>query len=169
MTDNLLSIIKKEFERRMIEESFARIKKCSKILNEEEFWRKPNNNSNSVGNLVLHLTGNIRQYVLTGIDGQADIRDRDQEFINENNIKKEEAVSHLKQVLLDANSVIKNLNKEALTESRGVQGFEESVMSIIIHVIEHMSYHVGQITYYTKLIKDIDTGYYAGLDLNAKS
>lgn len=169
MTNKVLQIVQEEFERRLLEESFSRIKKCSLELSEEEFWRKPNRNSNSVGNLVLHLTGNIKQYINTGIGGEEDIRQRDEEFDEANKVKKDIAVSRLKEVLLSAKTIVDKLSMEVLSEQRKVQGFEESVLSIIIHVIEHMSYHVGQITYYTKLIKDIDTRYYAGLDLNSKS
>jgi len=169
MNSQLIDIIKSEFERRVIEESFGRIEKCSQILSEDEFWHKPNENSNSVGNLVLHLSGNVRQYIHSGIDGQKDERDRDAEFSTRNIKNKETLVSELKEILAEANSIVSKLSLNELNEKRTVQGFSENVLSIVVHVIEHLSYHVGQITYYTKYLKDIDTGYYGGQDLNVTS
>ncbi|MEL6845256.1 MAG: DinB family protein, partial [Bacteroidota bacterium] len=57
------------------------------------------------------------------------------------------------------------LSPETLIQSYTVQGFAENGVSILVHVVEHFSYHVGQITYFTKARKDVDTGYYAGLEL----
>ncbi len=162
-------IIAEEFQRRIIEEGLDRIKKCCNILDDNELWYRHNPNTNSVGNLILHLTGNVRQYILAGIDRQDDIRTRDEEFDPNNRKPKDEIIEQLNGVIIRSNAVVKNLSQEQLSEERKVQGFDESVLSIIIHVIEHFSYHVGQITFFTKYIKDIDTGYYAGLDLNATS
>ena len=160
-------ILSKEFHRRLIEEGFARIEKCCGILSEDEIWSSRNANTNSVGNLILHLTGNVRQYIQTGIDGQADVRERDLEFDVNSRVDSKEVLGKLKKVITEAHQIVSNLSEEELTEKRTVQGFSETVLSIIIHVIEHFSYHVGQITFYTKYLKDVDTGYYDGLDLNA--
>jgi uncharacterized damage-inducible protein DinB len=169
MTDQVLDIIKSEFKRRVLEESLVRIESCTAQLTEEEFWRKPNKNSNSIGHLVLHLKGNVTQYILSGIGGMKDERNRDLEFTSTALVDKNDLVKTLGLVLLSANGVVSNLKYRVLSESRKVQGFDENVLSIIIHVIEHLSYHVGQITYYTKYIKDIDTGYYKDKDLSVTS
>ena len=159
-------ILSKEFHRRLIEEGFARIEKCCDILSEDEIWSSQNANTNSVGNLVLHLTGNVRQYIQTGLAGQADIRERDLEFDLNSRIATKVALEKLKAVITEAHQIVSGLPEAVLTEKRTVQGFSETLLSIIIHVIEHFSYHVGQITFYTKYLKDVDTGYYKGLDLN---
>jgi len=162
----MIEIIKKEFERRLIDEGFARIKSCLHQMNEEEIWHKQNENTNSVGNLVMHLEGNVRQYVVSGIGGLKDTRKRDSEFDQNNTRPSKDIIKSLKETLEESLKTINNLTETNLIEKRKVQGFDETVLSIIIHVIEHFSYHVGQITYYLKFIKDIDTGYYSGLDLN---
>jgi len=162
----MIEIIKKEYHRRIIEEGFHRIEKCVSLLSEDEIWYRPNENSNSVGNLIMHLSGNVKQYVVSGIGRQPDDRERDKEFDIDNRKEKNVIIGELRKVVFESNGVIDKLTAAQLTEDRKVQGFDESVLSIIIHVIEHYSYHVGQITYFTKARKDIDTGYYAGLDLN---
>ncbi|MDA8692578.1 DUF1572 domain-containing protein [Saprospiraceae bacterium] len=162
----ILDIIKKEFDRRMIEEGCQRIKQCCESLTEKELWHQANENTNSIANLIMHLSGNVRQYIISGIGSEKDMRERDLEF---SNIKRKEIdviVSELIKTVRQSSEVIHKLNLDELIESRKVQGFDETVLSIIIHVIEHFSYHVGQITYYTKATKNIDTGYYSGLDLN---
>lgn len=162
----MIEIIHKEFERRIIEEGLTRIKYCASQLSEKELWYQDNENTNSVGNLIMHLEGNVRQYITSGIGGKRDTRTRDAEFDPKNIKTKELILLELEKTLNESAGVINNLNQKNLTESRTVQGFEETVLSIIIHVIEHFSYHVGQITYMVKSRKNIDTGYYAGLDLN---
>lgn len=166
MIDQVLDIIKEEFHRRLIEESYARIEKCVSLLTVDEIWRKPNKNSNSIGNLILHLNGNVTQYVCAGIGGKKDIRERDLEFSYQEEQSKEALLNMTRECLNKANAIIQEKKPDKLARKVEVQGFQETVMSIIIHVIEHYSYHVGQITYFTKLIKDVDTGYYAGLNLN---
>jgi len=162
-------IIKDEFYRRLIEEGLTRIEKCLSLLCAEEIWHQENENSNAVGNIILHLCGNVRQYIQTGVYGQEDVRKRDNEFKTESRIETKDLLSKITTVVTEANAIVSALNPETFKSNRKVQGFEENVTSIIIHVIEHFSYHVGQITFYTKLKKNVDTAYYAGLDLNASS
>jgi uncharacterized damage-inducible protein DinB len=162
----MIEIIQKEFHRRIIEEGYARIEKCMSQLSTEDIWYIPNENSNSMGNLAMHLNGNVRQYIVSGIGGVKDIRQRDSEFDKTNKKPISEILKDLKMTIEKSYNVITQLDENVLTEKRKVQGFDETVLSIIIHVIEHFSYHVGQITYFTKARKNIDTAYYAGLDLN---
>lgn len=161
----MIDIIKAEFSRRMIDEGLQRIGKCLSLLSEDEIWFQKNANTNSIGNLVLHLNGNVKQYIVATLGNQKDDRTRPEEFKISSRINSEEAFNQLSQTVNQANNIIKEISFDDLTRKNRVQGFEESTLSIIIHVIEHFSYHVGQVTFYTKFIKDIDTGYYAGLDL----
>lgn len=152
-----------------VNENTPRINKCLDQLSEEEVWRKPNSNSNSIGNLILHLCGNITQYIISSLDGQEDNRERDQEFLREGGLSKTELNQKLQTVVEKATTIIKEIKKEKLLEIHSVQGFELTGMGIIIHVVEHYSYHTGQIAFYTKLLKDQELGFYTGLDLNAKN
>jgi len=167
-SDQIRNLLIADIKRRLIVESVPRIHKCLDSLKLEEIWHKQNEHTNSVGNLVLHLCGNVRQYVLSGIDDQEDIRVRDLEFSEQGPIGEDSLKTMLDDLMEEVASALDRINAEDLIREVGVQGFQENVTSILVHVTEHFSYHVGQITYYTKFIKDMDTGYYAGLDLNAK-
>lgn len=158
-------LLTQELKRRLLEESIPRILKCLNYLTEEEIWISPNSNSNSIGNLILHLEGNVNQWLIASFLNQPDQRKRDFEFIPQQNIPKELLQKKLEQLTKGINLSIQRLEKENLVQEYTVQGFKETGLSIIIHVIEHFSYHVGQITFQTKAMKNIDTGYYSGMDL----
>ena len=155
-----------EFERRVVQESLTRILKCLDLLDVEQVWSRPNENTVSVGNLVLHLAGNLRQYVVSGLGGVADTRRRAEEFSERGPLPPAELVERIRGTVGDAATVVRRLEPAALLATHGVQGFEETGASILVHVIEHFSYHTGQITYAVKLLKNVDLGYYAGQDLD---
>ncbi len=152
-----------------MEESTPRIAQCLGELTEEEIWKRPNVSSNSVGNLVLHLCGNIRQYIIANLGNQPDTRTRDAEFATEGGIDKAALLEKITRTANEATAVIRSLSLEDLMKERSVQGFQQTGINSIIHVVEHYSYHTGQIVFWTKLLKDIDLGFYAGLDLNVKN
>jgi uncharacterized damage-inducible protein DinB len=158
-----------EVGRRLMGEGVPRIKKCLAELTEAEIWLRPNEHSNSVGNLVLHLCGNVRQWVLAGLGGQPDTRIRQQEFDEKGPLPTEELIRRLDEVMAGVEKVLDNLTPDEVLAPVAVQGFEETGVSVLVHVTEHFSYHVGQITYFVKWRKNRDTGYYSGLDLNATS
>jgi uncharacterized damage-inducible protein DinB len=157
-----------EFERRVMSESIPRIKKCLGLLNEEEVWHRPNENVVSVGNLILHLCGNARQWILSGVGGQEDHRNRDAEFEEQGPVPKEQLIQQMDQLAEEIRKVLLTLKPEDLLEKHPVQIYEETVLSILVHVIEHFSYHTGQITLHTKSLKNVATHYYGDVDLNRK-
>ena len=166
---DITQVLLQEVRRRIIEESVPRIKKCLHLLNEPQIWHRPNKQTVSIGNLVLHLMGNMQQWVLSGIDGQPDHRHRSQEFAETGPIPTEKLIRDLDSLMVDVEQALSRITPEMLIEERDVQGFEESVMAILIHVTEHFSYHTGQITYYVKSTLNVDTQYYTGLDLDKTS
>lgn len=171
--ENLSSLIKddliREVRRRIIEESVPRIKKCLHLLNESQIWHRPNEQTTSVGNLVLHLVGNLRQWVLSGIDGQPDHRQRSEEFAETGPITTEKLIRDLDSLVAEIDQALSRITPKKLIEKRKVQGFDETVLSMLVHVTEHFSYHTGQITYYTKSTLNVDTQYYGGVDLDKTS
>jgi len=152
-----------------LNENTPRIEKCLELLAEQEVWQKPNPHSNAVGNLIMHLCGNITQYIISCLGEKEDLRNRDYEFAMQGGFTKSELLQKLKQVIQEAKNIMVNLNQEKLLKVRVVQGFKLSGIGIIIHVVEHFSYHTGQISFYTKLLKNKDLGYYADQNLNAKN
>ncbi len=152
-----------------IEENPPRIKNCFDRLSEEQIWQQANASSNSLGNLVLHLCGNITQYILSALGNKEDLRERDLEFSTKGGFTKEALLKKINQVIVESVEVIRNCDEEKLMKNYTVQGFNFSGIGIIIHVAEHLSYHTGQIAFWTKCIKDQDLGFYANLDLNIKN
>lgn len=143
-----------------------RIEKCLNQLTEDQVWKKPNANTNSIGNLILHLCGNITQYAHASLGNEKDQRNRDLEFSTEGGFSKDELLEKISAVTEKAIQVIENVSESELLRKRNVQGFHYSGISIIIHITEHFSYHVGQIALYTKLLCDKDLGFYEEFDLN---
>lgn len=157
-----------ECERRLFEESLPRIRKCLGMLSVEEIWRRPNAETVSVGNLVLHLCGNVRQWICTGLGGQLDHRERSKEFTESGPLPTDELLNRLETTMNDAVRVMRSVDPATLLEKRPVQIYEESGLSILVHVVEHFSYHTGQITYSVKSRKNVDTGYYSRQDLSGR-
>ncbi len=152
-----------------LNESLKRINKCYGELSENEIWVRPNDSSNSMGNLVLHLCGNITQYIISSLGNSPDERKRDEEFQANGGQNKAQLLEKLKSVIHESNSIIRALREDQLLRKYHVQGFEMTGVDILIHVVEHLSYHTGQIVFYTKELKDIDMGLYSGIDLNQKN
>ena len=151
-----------------MEESMPRIRKCLDNLDEEELWFRPNENTVSVGNLLLHLNGNLRQWILSGIGGLPDRRNRDSEFIDNKVFTGDELYNQLESTMGKVCEVLDTIKTEDLIKPVYVQGFDENTTSVLIHVTEHFSYHTGQITYFVKTRKNIDMGYYKGINLNIR-
>ena len=152
-----------------IDENTQKLATCMQELNESEIWKRPNLHSNSVGNIILHLCGNIRQYAISSLGNSKDVRERDKEFSADGGNSGPELVRKLTDTIEQAKNVIQSTTEEELLRERKVQGYTHSGIGIILHVTEHYSYHTGQIIFWTKLLKDKDLGFYAGIDLNVKN
>lgn len=167
MTSTTTEIIQNSHLR--IDENTQRIKKCLNMISEEEVWQRPNPSSNSIGNLILHLCGNITQYIISSLGNTPDTRERDSEFSTTGGFTKAELLEKIQQTADSAKTVIANQSENNLLAYRSVQGFNFSGIGIIIHVLEHYAYHTGQIAFWTKLLRDKDLGFYDGIDLNIKN
>ena len=152
-----------------IQENTPKIIKCLDELREEQIWLRPNEASNSIGNMILHLCGNIRQYIISSLGNQQDIRERDKEFSAKGGYNKEELQNKLTSTVEEAINTIKNIDENRLLKIHSVQGFNYSGIGVIIHVTEHYSYHAGQIIFWTKQLTAKDLGFYANIDLNKKN
>lgn len=148
-----------------LNECLPRILQCLDELTEDQLWQKPNDVLNSVGNLVLHLCGNIRQYAISSLGRQPDVRQRATEFDTEGGIKRSELAAMLTDTVSEAFETIQSVAIEEWLRSRKVQGFELTGIGIMIHVAEHFSYHTGQIAFWTKYLQKRDLGFYADADL----
>jgi uncharacterized damage-inducible protein DinB len=130
---------------------FPRIKQCLEKLSEDDVWWRPNAASNCAGNLVLHLAGNVRQWIGSGLGGSPDVRNRNREFAESGPIPREELLRLLQREVRAACRVLTRLSAPDLERTYIVQGFRVTGVQIITHVVEHFAYHCGQIIYVTKL------------------
>jgi uncharacterized damage-inducible protein DinB len=142
--------------------NLERIGRCLDELTEDQVWQRPNSSSNSIGNQVLHLCGNISQWILTGLGDAPDLRQRDKEFAAAGGFNKEQLSARLVEVITESIAVIAGLKEEDITRVRPVQAYQHDGVFILMHVVEHLSYHTGQIIFWTKALKDIDLNLYAG-------
>lgn len=145
-----------------------RIEKCLTLLSEDEVWKSGNEASNSVGVIIVHLCGNITQYILASLGGMKDARDRDAEFATRGGYTKAALRDQLVVTVSAACEVIASTSDNDMMKKRRVQGFSLSGIGIILHVVEHYSWHTGQISFWTKLLKNTDLKYYDNIDLNQK-
>ncbi|MFT5777309.1 MAG: putative damage-inducible protein DinB [Crocinitomicaceae bacterium] len=156
----------REFDIRVFEESYSRLYKCLQLLDEEQLWESPNKEIAPVGCLILHLCGNARQWMLSGLGGAEDNRERDQEFIKQDNISKGDFIFLLENMKSQLKRCLDDLSEENFNEVYSIQGFQVTGFSAVMHVLEHFSYHTGQIATLTKLLTGLDTGFYSNYNLN---
>jgi len=141
----------------------GRIEDCLGRLTPDQIWMRSSDNENSVGNLVLHLCGNVRQWIGYGVGGQPDLRDRDSEFAARGGLQPVELSQRLQATISDAAGISRHLAPERLPETRTIQKYDVTVMEAILHVVEHFAQHTGQIIFATKLLTGQDLGYYKHL------
>jgi len=143
-----------------LNDSLQQIDKCLHLLAVEQIWHRPNEVSNSIGVLVLHLTGNVRQWINKTLGGDAFERDRPAEFARRDPLPTEDIFSDLRNAVERACEVIGSLSMEQLTTNVQVQGYDVSGAGAVIHVVEHFSLHTGQIIYATKILINRDLSLY---------
>jgi uncharacterized damage-inducible protein DinB len=141
----------------------GRIDTCLRMLSEEQVWARGSENENAIGNLVLHLSGNVRQWIVSGVGGRADVRERDREFGARGGTIAAELSERLRGAVVEAAGVIAAATSERLAAPLVIQGYHVSGLEAIYHVVEHFSMHTGQILFATKLLTQADLGFYKHL------
>ena len=146
----------------------SRIQDCLDRLDDRQVWLRGGESENAVGNLVLHLCGNVRQWIVSAVGGAADRRIRDLEFAARGEVSRQELAASLQAAIDDAMHVLAAVTPQRLLEPVTVQGYEVTVLECIYHVVEHFSGHVGQIIFATKAFTGQDPGYYQHLRAKAE-
>jgi uncharacterized damage-inducible protein DinB len=149
------------------EDYLPKIERCLELLTDEQIWWRANPQSNSIGNLLLHLSGNVRQWIVCSLGGAADARDRDSEFAQRSVIPRDELLARLKQTLSEADATLAKLDPDKLLERRVIQGLDGTALEAIFHVVEHFSMHTGQIIMMAKMFAEVDLGFYDFTDTKA--
>ena len=129
----------------LTEEYRIKLRKTMSALPPDRLWWRPNEESNSVGNLILHLEGNLRQWIVGAVGGAPDVRNRAGEFAAREGASSEELLAHIGRALDEADHVLAKLRPEQLGERRRVQAREVSVLDAIYQVVQHFALHLGQI------------------------
>lgn len=127
-----------------------KIRHCVGLLSDEQVWWRPNRRSNSIGNLVLHLCGNLSQWLLAGVGGQRDERRRPLEFTADRAASRAELLERLAAVVASSRELLGGLSEADLAAARSIQGYATDGLRAVLHAWEHMSYHTGQIVLITK-------------------
>jgi uncharacterized damage-inducible protein DinB len=144
----------------MNEEYLPKIERCVEKLTDEQVWWRPNEESNSIGNLLLHISGNARQWIVCGLGDETDRRERQTEFDERSIIPRGQLLERVKSTFADVDSVLSRFDPARLLDSYSIQGSETTALAAIFHVTEHISMHTGQIILLTKMLADVDLVFY---------
>ncbi len=135
----------------LLDASMKKINHCLAQLSDEQIWWRPFPDANSIGNLLLHVSGNLRQWAVVPISGEPDSRDRESEFARRNPVARAELLSLLNQTLADVRFRIEHLDNQQLLQTRQIQGFETTTLGAISHTTSHFVGHTHQIILLTRL------------------
>jgi uncharacterized damage-inducible protein DinB len=144
----------------LVGDYLPKIERCVTLLADEQIWWRANSASNSIGNLLLHLSGNVRQWIVVGLGGAVDERDRDAEFAQRDVIPRAELLTRLRETLREADETLINFDDGQLLDRFRIQGIEVTALAAIMHVVEHFSMHTGQIILLAKMFADVDLEFY---------
>ena len=150
MTDVSQAFLKKS-RGLLVSDYLPKIERCLDRLSDEDIWWRSNEASNSVGNILLHLCGNVRQWMIGGVGGRKYERHRQQEFDERGPIPATALLARLKAVVAEAEDVISSINPDTLLNRRQIQGYDVTVLEAIYHVVEHFGMHTGQIILLSKM------------------
>jgi len=150
-----------DFSVKKLRQLGSRIEACLEKLDDDQIWLRGSENANAVGNLCLHLAGNMRQWIMHGVGGVPDVRTRDREFAARGGMTKQELRERLFSTLDEAVAVIES--QKNLLRTVRPQTYEVTVLDAIYHVVEHFAQHAAQIIYATKAFTGEDLGFYRHL------
>ena len=154
-----------EFSRRkLLEHYWPRLRSCVQSLSDEQVWWRPNEASNSIGNLILHLDGNVRQWLVNSFEKNEDTRNRPAEFQAREGLSASMLVGQLGATIQQASDVLSRLTEEDLLRSMEIQGYKVNGLQAVYQVTEHFGLHYGQIVYITKALSGKDLGFYRELN-----
>ena len=128
-----------------------KIERCLEVLSDEDVWWRAGEGSNSIGNLLLHLEGSTRTWIISVAGGSHNLRDRQQEFDEREQIPRAKLIARLRQTLTEADEVLDRMKAEALLERRRSPWEEVTVLWAIYHAVEHFAMHTGQIIMLAKM------------------
>ncbi len=140
-----------EEAKKLLDECVAKISHCVNQLSDAQVWWRPAPGLNSIGNLILHLCGNLQQWIVSGIGGVADNRQRPAEFAERGPIPKAVLVEKLTQVVAATKQTLARTGPAELARERTIQGFAVTGWGAVFHSIPHFNGHTQEIVSDTRM------------------
>jgi hypothetical protein len=134
-----------------LESALNRIKHCLDQLTDEQIWHRSQPGFNSIGNLILHLCGNLRQWVVAGTGGAPDVRNRPAEFAEQEPIPKDKLMRRLEAVVEEAKRVLAGVDARQLAAVHRIQGFDVTGVAAIFDSVPHFRGHTQEIVRMTRM------------------
>jgi len=134
----------------LLQDFLPKIERSVAVLNDDDIWWRPNDASNSIGNLLLHLSGNVTMWIVGGVGGRLFERNRQQEFDERAHIPASELLRRLRAAMAQADEVLGSVTDADLLSRRQIQSYDVTVLEAIYHVVEHFAMHTGQIILLSK-------------------
>jgi uncharacterized damage-inducible protein DinB len=154
MERSLESTLLHTIHTRLVHDFSLQIRECLQTLSDAHVWSRPNENANSVGNLVLHLCGSTRYYIVNCIGEVDSQRDRPKEFSERTQIPRDQLIALLESTIADCDRVLSALKPEQMMQTTERTGKTSTYAQILLHVLGHFSAHTGQILYITKMLEE---------------
>jgi len=150
--------------RKLLLEYWPRLRSSVQPLTDQQIWWRPNGASNSIGNLLLHLNGNVGQWLVAPFNGYRDERNRAVEFRERRLISGRELLERLGATMQQASDTLDQMNTERLSRVYEIQGYTVTGMEAVYQVVEHFGMHYGQVLWIVKATTGMDLGFYRELD-----
>jgi hypothetical protein len=148
---------------RMLEQQWPRLRESIEPLTDAEVWWRPNKASNSIGNLILHLNGNVFQWLVAPFRKLKDSRNRPAEFAAQGAIPASALLERLGATMQQAEEVLRDLTAADLIANYEIQGYKVNGLQAVFQVVDHFAMHYGQILYIAKTLRGVDLGFYREL------
>jgi hypothetical protein len=167
--ENVTTLFLEFSRKKLLEQYWPRLRECVESLSEAQVWWRPNEASNSIGNLMLHLNGNVRQWLVASFNRQEDGRDRPREFGAEGGVSASVLLEKLGATMKDPAEVLARLTEADLLAHYEIQGYHVRGLDAVYQVVEHFGMHYGQIVYITKNLCGADLGFHSELNKTGRA
>jgi uncharacterized damage-inducible protein DinB len=168
-TDSACDLFLDFSRNKLLNQYWPRLRKAVEPLSQEQIWWRPNEASNSIGNLILHLNGNVWQWLVASFNRLQDERNRPAEFSATGDLSAADLLARLRQTMDEASKVLARLTSEELLATWNIQGYTVSGLAAVYQVVEHFGLHYGQIVYITKMQEGRDLGFYSELSRTGRT
>jgi hypothetical protein len=169
MSDPAIDAFLKFSQSKLLDQYWPRLCKAVESLSDEQIWWRPNDASNSIGNLVLHLNGNVWQWLVASFNRLQDHRDRPAEFNASGDLSAADLLARLGATIDESAKVLARLTREDLLSTWTIQGYTVTGLAAVYQVVEHFGLHYGQIVYITKMQEGRDLGFYSELSKTGRA